>query len=73
MNNFDHGIYGFALPQVYGEVAMGDLSVKMGHFFTIIGYEVVTAPDNFFLQPCLYDVQQRAVHSHRRAGHLQSQ
>eukprot|EP00913_Durusdinium_trenchii_P028293 g26521.t1 len=48
MNNFDHGIYGFALPQLYGEVACGDLSVKIGHFFTIVGYEVVTAPDNFF-------------------------
>lgn len=48
MNNFDHGIYGWALPQAYAEVAVGDLSVKMGHFFTIVGYEVVTAPDNFF-------------------------
>lgn len=48
LNGFDHGIYGWALPQVYGEVAMGDLSVKVGHFFTVVGYEVVTAPDNFF-------------------------
>ncbi len=48
MNGFDHGIYGWALPQLYGEVAMGDLSVKAGHFYTIIGYETVTAPDNFF-------------------------
>jgi hypothetical protein len=48
MNGFDHGIYGFAFPQLYGEVAYGDLSVKFGHFFTLIGYEVVTAPDNFF-------------------------
>lgn len=47
-NGFDHGIYGFAFPQLYGEVAMGDLSVKAGHFYTIIGYETVTAPDNFF-------------------------
>lgn len=48
VNGFDHGIYGFALPQAYGELAYGDLSVKLGHFFTIVGYEVVTAPDNFF-------------------------
>jgi hypothetical protein len=27
---------------------MGDFSVKIGHFYTLIGYEVVTAPDNFF-------------------------
>ncbi|TWT89512.1 porin [Neorhodopirellula pilleata] len=42
------GQYGHALPQVYGEVGYGDLSVKFGHFFTIIGWEVVAAPDNFF-------------------------
>ena len=40
--------YGSALPQLYGEVAYNDLSVKIGHFYTIIGYEVVPAPDNFF-------------------------
>lgn len=46
---WDHGgQYGHALPQVYGEVGYGDLSVKIGHFFTIIGWEVVAAPDNFF-------------------------
>ncbi|MCA8996800.1 MAG: porin [Planctomycetaceae bacterium] len=47
-NGWDHGIYGFALPQLYGEVAYGDVSVKAGHFYTLLGYEVVTAPDNFF-------------------------
>jgi len=47
-NGWDRGNYGFALPQLYGEVAYGDLSVKVGHFFTLVGYEVVTAPDNFF-------------------------
>ncbi|MEZ6089275.1 MAG: porin [Pirellulaceae bacterium] len=46
--SWDNGIYGHALPQAYGELAYGDLSVKLGHFYTIIGYEVVTAPDNFF-------------------------
>ena len=47
-NDFDNGIYGWALPQAYAEVAAGDLSVKFGHFYTLVGYEVVTAPDNFF-------------------------
>ncbi|WP_145422172.1 porin [Planctomycetes bacterium K23_9] len=47
-NDWDHGIYGSALPQLYMEAAYGNLSVKAGHFFTIIGWEVVTAPDNFF-------------------------
>ncbi|MCH2209701.1 MAG: porin [Fuerstiella sp.] len=47
-NGFDHGPYGFALPQLYVEMASGDLSVKAGHFFSIMGYERVTSPDNFF-------------------------
>lgn len=47
-NDWDNGIYGHAIPQLYGEVAMGDLSVKVGKFFTIIGYEVVGATGNFF-------------------------
>lgn len=42
------GFYGNAIPQLYAEAAYGDLSVKAGHFFTIIGYETVSAPDNFF-------------------------
>ncbi len=47
-NNWDHGIYGHAIPQLYGEVAFGDVSVIAGHFYTLIGYEVVGAPGNFF-------------------------
>ena len=47
-NGFDHGAYSWAIPQLYGEVALGDWSIKAGHFYTLIGYEVVTAPDNFF-------------------------
>jgi hypothetical protein len=44
----NNGGYGHALPQLYGEVAIGDLSVKVGHFFTIVGNEVVQATGNFF-------------------------
>ena len=40
--------YGSALPQLYAEMAYNDLNVKVGHFYTIIGYEVVPAPENFF-------------------------
>ncbi len=47
-NQWDNGIYGHALPQAYAEVGYGDLSVKIGHFFTLIGYEVVPATGNFF-------------------------
>lgn len=44
----DDDNYGSAMPQLYGEVAYNDLTIKVGHFYTIIGYEVVPAPDNFF-------------------------
>lgn len=47
-NGWDNGIYGHAIPQLYAEVAYGDLSVIAGHFYTLIGYEVVGAPGNFF-------------------------
>jgi hypothetical protein len=48
-NDWDNGAdYGHAMPQLYLEAGYGDLSVKVGHFYTIIGWEVVTAPDNFF-------------------------
>ncbi|MFO0949228.1 MAG: porin [Planctomycetota bacterium] len=44
-------LYRLALPQIYGELFLpiGDgMSVKGGHFYTILGYEVVTTPTNFF-------------------------
>ncbi|MFI3218459.1 MAG: porin [Methylococcales bacterium] len=43
--------YDIALPQAYAEayIPVGNgLNVKMGHFYTPIGYETVPAPDNFF-------------------------
>ena len=45
--------YGFALPQAYTELASGDWNLKVGHFYTLVGYEVVTAPDNFFYSHAL--------------------
>ena len=50
-NSEDRRFYGLAMPQVYGEVAApigNGLSVKLGHFYTTMGYETITAPDNFF-------------------------
>jgi len=44
--------YGLALPQAYAELNSpfgNGVAVKVGHFYTPIGYEVVTAPDNFFI------------------------
>lgn len=46
-NNFAH-TYGSAIPQLYAEVAYNDVSVKLGRFFTTIGYEGVPATGNFF-------------------------
>jgi len=40
--------YGLAMPQVYGEVGYNDLKVKVGHYYTIIGYETVMATGNYF-------------------------
>ena len=40
--------YGSAIPQLYAEVGYNDWTIKAGHFYTTIGYEVVQAPDNFF-------------------------
>lgn len=46
---WDNGAqYGGAVPQLYVEAAYGDWSIIAGHFFTIIGYEVVPATGNFF-------------------------
>jgi putative OmpL-like beta-barrel porin-2 len=40
--------YGLAVPQLYGEVAYNDLSVKVGRFFSPVGYYVIGTANNFF-------------------------
>ncbi|MGQ9821405.1 MAG: porin [Thermogutta sp.] len=40
--------YQAALPQFYLDIAYNDWLLRMGHFYTILGYEVVQAPKNFF-------------------------
>ena len=48
-NGFTRGAgFGWAIPQLYVEATNGETTVKAGHFYTLHGYEVVTAPDNFF-------------------------
>ena len=47
-NDFNRQSYGFILPQAYVEVAYDNLSVKLGHFAGILGYEVVPAVANPF-------------------------
>jgi hypothetical protein len=46
--NRGNRLYGLAIPQMYFDAAYGDLTVRMGHFYSIIGYEQVPAPNNFF-------------------------
>jgi len=43
--------YRVSAPQIYAEVyapIFNGVTAKIGHFYTIIGNEVVTSPDNFF-------------------------
>lgn len=46
--NRGHRFYGLALPQFYGEVAYNDLKLKIGHWYTPVGYEGVMAAYVFF-------------------------
>jgi hypothetical protein len=46
--SLDHGEYGWAIPQAYAEFGGADFSVKVGHFFTPLGYEVIPVTGNFF-------------------------
>ena len=51
LTSWNDRFMGLALPQAYLEMNLpvgNGLAVKAGHFYTILGYEVVTAPDNFF-------------------------
>jgi hypothetical protein len=47
-NGWNHGVYAWAMPQLYAEVAYKKLSVKAGHFYTLLGYQVVPSTGNFF-------------------------
>ncbi|MDO5565173.1 MAG: outer membrane beta-barrel protein [Planctomycetia bacterium] len=43
--------YGIAMPQAYGEIYvpfMAGTSIKLGHFYSPLGYESVMNPSNFF-------------------------
>lgn len=44
----DDGVYGSAIPQLYGVIAWNKLSVKLGHFFSPLGYETIPVTKNFF-------------------------
>jgi len=42
-------MYGLAMPQAYVEYAYNDVSLKAGHFYAPVGYQVVPASGNFFI------------------------
>jgi len=46
--NSGQRFYHLAIPQFYAEIGKGDVSFKIGHFYTIIGYEGVASTRNFF-------------------------
>ena len=46
--DYDRPSYGFAMPQLYLEMAINNWSVKLGHFYGLLGYEGATAPSRFF-------------------------
>jgi hypothetical protein len=46
--NRNPNLYGLAIPQAFVEFSYDRLTLKMGHFFTIVGYEGVTPMSNFF-------------------------
>lgn len=51
LGNSTNRFYDLAMPQAYAEIyaPIGNgLNIKIGHFYTPIGYETVPAPDNFF-------------------------
>jgi hypothetical protein len=40
--------YGLAMPQAYLDIGYDDTIIRLGHFYTLFGYESVMAPNNFF-------------------------
>ena len=43
-----HEYYGLAFPQAYASFGSQDFSFQVGHFYSVVGYEGLMAPDNFF-------------------------
>ena len=47
-NDFDHGSFGWAIPQAYVEFGVSDWQVKVGKFLSPIGFEAAPSTENFF-------------------------
>jgi hypothetical protein len=62
--DFQHTPYGWAIPQLYAEVAYHDWKVKAGHFYTLLGYQVVPATGNFFYSiPFTFNFSEAFTHT----------
>jgi hypothetical protein len=61
--DWDHGIYGWAMPQLYATVVRDDLSLKIGHFYAGLGLESTNPNDNFFYSrsKAMYNSQARTL------------
>jgi hypothetical protein len=47
--HFGNGqFYGLAVPQLYGELAYNDLTMKVGRWYSPVGYYVIGTANNFF-------------------------
>lgn len=46
--NGNPDLYGLAVPQAFVDVACDQFNLRLGHFYTIVGYEGVVASSNFF-------------------------
>ncbi len=74
LNGFDHGAYGWAFPQAYAEIAYKKLSVKLGHFYTLLGYQVVPATGNFFYSiPYTFNFSEAFTHTGALATYTASE
>ncbi len=47
-DKYGNPTYGFAMPQIYAEIALNQWTIKGGHFYTLIGEESTKASDRFF-------------------------
>ena len=80
MENHDDGsphwnsqYYGLAIPQAYVEMGRSDLSLKLGHFYSIIGYEGLPGRHQLLLHQGLQLSVCRAIHALGRPRHLDAE
>lgn len=48
VGNGNPDLYGLAIPQAFVDLSYNQFNMRLGHFYTIVGYEGVAATSNFF-------------------------